>query len=189
MSVELSGSDNLDEKLEELIESGLSENEAKDAKREMETKKSRVTILGSHERIHFLKNIKIAIQPTYHGVIVEDMPHFKYETPRQKVHSFLSSSRFVMVDNCLPAGQLIELEYCRNSGVITAILVNKGKPMGSWMSIDFHIHSKDFDLFDYEKDDIDYLREFVKPVIKWAENRCIEREKDIIDVKKRYGYE
>ncbi|GEM_PF-4539699 len=181
--------DNFDQKLEGL-ETELTKEEMEEAFDELAKKEGRVTILGSGDRMDFLKNIKIAVQSlgNYRCIIIEKIPHFKYETPRQKVHSFLSSSKFVIADNCKPSGELLELEYCRNAGVITAILAQKSQKLASWMSIDFHIHSKDFELFDYEKEDVDYLKEFMKSVIVWVENRCNEREQDIEDVKKRYGY-
>ncbi len=53
-------------------------------------REKRVTILGSSDRMTFLKNLKITlIENGYNGIIVEQFPHFRYETPRQKVHSFL----------------------------------------------------------------------------------------------------
>lgn len=153
-------------------------------------KEKRVTILGSTDRMRFLKNIKIVlVEKEYNGIIIEELPHLKYETPRQKVHSFLSTSKFVVADNCIPCGELLELEYCKNSGVITAIMTKKGKKLGSWMTIDFHIHSKDFWLFDYDREDLDYIRKFMNnKVIKWVSKRCNEREKELNKVKKKYGY-
>jgi len=152
-------------------------------------KEKRVTILGSSSRMLFLKNIKISlIDRGFRGIIIEQLPHFMYETPRQKVHSSLSNSKFVIADNCEPSGELLELEYCKNSGVVTAMITKKGERLASWMSIDFHIHSKDFCIFDYEKEDLESVRKFVDEIISWVNKRCLERENDLNEVKKKYGY-
>ncbi len=91
-------------------------------------------------------------------------------------------------NNCKPCGELLELEYCRNTGVITAILSKKNERFGSWMTIDFHIHSRDFRIFDYGSEDIESLKKFVKEITRWVDTRCKERENEIKVIEKKYGY-
>lgn len=103
-------------------------------------------------------------------------------TPRQRIFWFLSNSRFVLAEDSVPSGEMIELEYCKDLGVTTAILHDKNLPRSSWMTLDIDIHSSNFRCFEYEKDSIE---ETVKEAIIWAESRnknkidmFLEKEKE-----------
>ena len=97
----------------------------------------------------FLENISLLLQRKgYIPQVVENFKEIKYDTARQKLHCLLSLCNFVITDDSEASGEIVELEYCRNVGVVTAIL-SQEKRRSSWMTLDFEIHSSDFKSFDY----------------------------------------
>ena len=131
-----------------------------------------VVILGSKFfKDHIIEKISAILldnklSPSIAFKVQEDFDiHF---TPRQRIYWFLSNSRFVIAEDSIPSGEMVELEYCKNLGVTTAILHDENLPRSSWMTLDVDIHGADFRCFPYNKDN---LAEKIKESINWANER------------------
>jgi len=75
-----------------------------------------------------------------------DIPEMSNE---EKVRVLADTSRFVVLENSFPAGQIAELKMCATNRIITASIRQSGKG-SSWMVGDY---SKDFDFineFEYD---------------------------------------
>lgn len=133
--------------------------------------------------------------------LIENQEHFndsRYEfvTFRQKLHLLLSASRFVIIEDSYPSGAILEIGYARNCGTVTIILRKKGENRimrSTSMTLDFVIHSPDFEVFYYPQEislDSDKLsREQYKKLIQtikngiyWAEQRIKERHQALIGI-------
>lgn len=95
-------------------------------------------------------------------------------TPRQRICWFLSNSVFVIAEDSVPSGEIVELEYCKNIGVTTCILHDKNLPRSSWMTLDADIHTSDFKCFRYDKNNLDSV---IDKAIKWAFDRNEEKSR------------
>ena len=107
-------------------------------------------------------------------------------TPRQRICWFLANSRFVIAEDSVPSGEIIELEYCRNLGVTTAVLHDKNLPRSSWMTLDIDIHGTDFNCFGYDKNDKRDISARISEAIIWANNRNDDKKKSFEDKHEEY---
>ncbi|GEM_PF-4173910 len=159
-------------------------------------KKHIVIVLGKHiddETNKIMKLFLMALQDieidgeqlkpvTLQSIKVEDT--LKFETPRQKAHSLFSGAHFVVIENMCPAGQIVELEYCRNVGVMTAIVCKKDCKQSSWMTLDFPIHSNDIKVFFFDDLKLDNIRTTTNDIFDWVKNRGKERYDMFVDIDK-----
>ncbi len=150
-----------------------------------------VPVLGSYKgkRLRFLQKISSILQDSgYIPIRMDKMKKPDFDTARHKLHTYLSTSCFAIVDDSTPSGAIVELEYSRNVGAITVILRPKGKK-SSWMTLDFEIHSLDFKSFDYERENMRELGNLFKgKVFKWIEKRKIDRRKQFKSLERRYKF-
>lgn len=109
----------------------------------------------------------------YTPILVKDQPDIPELSNEEKVRVFADTSRFVIIENSFPAGQIAECKICSTNRIITATLREKGKG-SSFMVTDYF---KDFNFmheFEYN-DTIDSLQESIANAIIWAEDRIKER--------------
>ncbi len=147
--------------------------------------KKTVIIIGRYDikTIKFLNSIKSELMDLgYVPLIVEKIPNTHGETPRQKVHCLLASSKFVISDDSFPSGETLELEYCKNVGTVVGIICKDGYT-SSFMTIDFIIHSPDFKTFSYRNRGFKETKRLLNSVVRWAEKRINDREKHFQKIK------
>ncbi len=150
------------------------------AKQTKKFRESNVPILGSYmENRSLLDKVKALVE-TKHliPIIIDTLENIKHETPRQKIYNVLSNAKFVIADDTYPCGEMIELEYCRNIGINTAIICEKNL-RSSWLTWDFEIHSKDFKVFVLKSKKMSELEKTLIKIIKWNEKRNKEKEKHL----------
>ncbi len=155
------------------------------AKQTKKFRESNVPILGSYMNNRpLLDKIKALIE-TKHliPIIIDTLETIKHETPRQKIYNVLANAKFVIADDTYPCGEMIELEYCRNIGINTAIICKKNV-RSSWLTWDFEIHSKDFKVFVFKSEKMSELGKTVVKMIKWSEKRNNEKEKHLKKIHK-----
>lgn len=147
---------------------------------------SNVVILGSYiKQKSILDKLRILLEvQEYTPIIIEDIENIEHETPRQKIHSLLATCNFVIAEDTEPCGEIIELEYCRHVGVVTAIISRKYE-RSSWMTSDFEIHSRDFKVFAYRSEKINDLEKLLKIIIEWVRNRIKKRQKQMREIEKK----
>ena len=117
-------------------------------------------------------------------------------TPRQLLHLVISLARYVIVDDTVPSGAILEMGYARNTGTIMIVLGGKrGRTYrSSWMTYDFAVHSKDVieEAYDWEivaaRDEAacEHLKEVLEEAIKKAEDRLVDRKREFEDRKDAY---
>jgi hypothetical protein len=99
-------------------------------------KKKTVLVLGSYDDpgIRRIDNIVSSlIELGYEPLLIKNIPDSPYQDLPQKVANFALLSRFVVIDDSMPSGHLIEIEICKNLRVVT-ILLRSGGVASSWMT-------------------------------------------------------
>jgi len=136
-----------------------------------------VVLIGSYSGSQ-LKIIRECLEEVSDSVAIEA----KYVkdrhgmTPRQKLHAILSVCNFVIAEDSVPSGEMIELEYCRHTGAITAIMHTGLR--SSYMTLDCDLHSPDFNKFPY-KTNKEEVKKVVKNIIKWVKETKDKRQEKV----------
>jgi len=102
-------------------------------------------------------------------------------TFRQLYHFIIAMARFIIIDDTVPSGAILELAYARDTGTITIILEAEEdgtKIRSTGMTLDFKIHSEgDVHIVTYRPKELMRLRG--KDRMQYIENeilrRCISR--------------
>jgi hypothetical protein len=92
-------------------------------------KKQFVLIAGKYgEHRSRLERIKAALKSTgLAGLILDEYPDIEEQSLADKMVTFASISRFVIVDDFVPSGHIKELEICHERKFITAVMREKGR--------------------------------------------------------------
>ncbi|MFH1472447.1 MAG: hypothetical protein ABIF85_06105 [Nanoarchaeota archaeon] len=155
-----------------------------------ETSKDSVVVLGSrYYKEEIMGKIKSRLVDNGYAAFaaVEITRSFdEHFTPRQRIYWFLANSCFVIAEDSVPSGQMVELEYCKNIGVSTAILYDKNLPRSSWMTLDMDIHCSDFKCFCYDRHKDGNLEETVDNAIKWAKKRNKDKQNEFSNKAKEW---
>jgi len=123
------------------------------------------------ERLHSISTLLAAAG--YAPILVkehEDIPELSNE---EKVRVFADHSRFVVLENSFPAGQIAEIKMCSNNRIITAAMRERGQG-SSYMVTDY---SNDYDFikeFEYEMTS-DSLCVAINLAVAWAEEQIKRR--------------
>lgn len=139
-------------------------------------KQKQVLVLGKDtgSEYQYLVNICKSLQSQgYSPLLVKDHRDLPELSNEEKVRVLADMSRFVILENTFPAGQIAECKICSTNRIICAALRQRGKG-SSFMVTDYF---KDFDFmaeFEYE-DTPESLSEAVRAAIKWAEQKTAER--------------
>lgn len=133
-----------------------------------EVKNKNVLVLGSYSGDAYLKLEQIIRQLKvrgYNPVLVKDIPDNLYQNLRQKVVTLGSLSRFIILDDSEPAGQIMEVELCKNNEWVTVIVRPNGSG-SSFMTLGVSKTSKVInEIFYYEEN----LVQSIDEGIDWAE--------------------
>lgn len=109
----------------------------------------------------------------YDPILVKTHPDIPELSNEEKVRVFADHSRFVVLENSFPAGQIAELKMCSTNRIITATVRETGRG-SSFMVTDYF---RDFDFikeFEYA-DEGESLKSGLASAIEWAERKIKER--------------
>jgi hypothetical protein len=138
-------------------------------------KRGTVLILGSfsdagRER---LRIIRLALEKDgLTGVKLDDFADIHQQSLFEKMLMFGSVAGFIVCDESLASGHLIELKACSDIGFVTVILRNQGKPV-TWMNADIAEERTYLKIFSY--DSHSDLETAVGEAVKWAQRKVTER--------------
>ena len=139
-------------------------------------KEKTVLILGKDtgKELKILRSIQTTLKELgYTGIIVKDFDDIPQQSNEEKVRLMASASRFVILENSYPAGQIAELsKICSTSRTITATLREDGKG-SSFMVTDYDIDYNHIKEFNYSV--IKDLKDIVTQAVDWAEIKIEER--------------
>lgn len=156
-------------KLEELLKEHITIQEITD---------DSVVLIGSYSD-NILKIIRECLEeivPPFVPIIAKKVTAQHGMTPRQKLHAVLSICGFVIAEDSIPCGEMIELEYCRHTGAVTAIM-HRGV-RSSYMTLDCALHSPDFAEFEYKSKSKEDIRPIIKEIISWVqETKKVRRDR------------
>lgn len=139
------------------------------------SKEATVLILGSYtvEGRSRLEKIRSSLQKyQLDGVIVSDFADIHQQSLYEKMLMFGSLARFVICDESVASGHLIELKACADIGFVTAILRNHGKPV-TWMNADIAFDRPYMKIIRYDSDE--EIEPRVEDAVVWAQNKIQER--------------
>jgi len=133
-------------------------------------KENTVLVLGKDtgEELKLLQRIqKILSDLNYNSIIVKDLDDIPAQSNEEKVRLCAHLSKFSIIENSYPAGQIAELsKICSTSRIVTATLRESGKG-STYMVTDYDIDYNHIKEFIYE-DSCD-LENKVKDAVVWAE--------------------
>jgi hypothetical protein len=167
--------------------------DAEVAERAFDQTTKMVLLLGNYEDQNserFLKNIgKEVGRHGYSALTIKEIQTLfksRSRTPRQLLHYWLSNVAFVIADDTMPSGVIVELEHALHCGAVVAIIsrahkLECGCRRSTWMTIDYDIHSPNFKVFPYEWDvnNNEKLGETAVDIVNFAETRIQETIKDL----------
>jgi hypothetical protein len=140
-----------------------------------ELRESSVLVLGKDcgPEVARLKHISRALRAKgYRPRLVKEASDIPELSNEEKVRVFADLSRFVILENSYPAGQIAELKICATNRIVTATLREKGRG-SSYMVTDY---SKDFDFIqEFEFLSEDEIPAAVDEATTWAESKLEER--------------
>lgn len=139
-------------------------------------RKKQVLILGKDtppeiKTLQAISDVLKSLQ--YKPLLVKDHPDIPEVSNEEKVRILADLSRFVVLENSYPAGQIAECKICATNRIITAALRKDGCG-SSFMVTDYF---KDFDFmkeFTYGTEQ-DLLPQAVERGTVWAESKTAER--------------
>lgn len=118
------------------------------------------------ERLHAIRDC--VHSAGYQPLLVKDYPDIPELSNEEKVRVFADASRFVILENTFPAGQIAELKMCATNRIVTAALRERGKG-SSFMVTDYF---KDFDFIkEFEYRDPGSLNPAVESALKWVNKK------------------
>ncbi len=102
------------------------------------SKEQTVLILGSYgetgrQRLGEIRRVLDGLG--LEGIILDDFVDIRQQSLFEKMLMFSSFARFLICDESMASGHLIELKACADIGSVTAILRNQGKAV-TWMNSD-----------------------------------------------------
>lgn len=140
------------------------------------SKKSTVLLLGkygSHRgRLDSIKRVLHA--KGLNGIVLDEYPDIEEQDLPEKMLTFASISKFVLVDDIAPSGHIHEFKICQEMRFITALLRCNGRP-STMMQADIAaevLYIKEFS-YDSELD----LEGTVGTAADWADSAIIERSR------------
>jgi hypothetical protein len=139
-------------------------------------RKQQVLILGKDTppEVQVLETIaSVLAKLQYKPLLVKDHPDIPEVSNEEKVRILADLSRFVVLENSYPAGQIVECKICATNRIITAAVRKEGCG-SSYMVTDYF---KDFDFmkeFTYGTADAE-LPQAVERGATWAESKTAER--------------
>jgi hypothetical protein len=132
-----------------------------------------VLILGKDtgEGLELLKRIQTHLDSLgFYTYIIKEQPDIIGESVMQKVLRFGLSSRFVIIENSEPAGQLYEFPHITKFAELTSIVLQRQGEGSTWMFEDLYHKLQNIKKFEYTNDNledqinvgIDWAKEYLK---------------------------
>ena len=137
-------------------------------------KKKYALVIGKYgEHRPRLEKIKTALDSLgIVGLILDEYPDIEEQSLSEKMVTFASISRFVIVDDLVPSGHIDELGICRERKFITAVLRQKGKPATA-VQADIADEVTFLKQIDYESEED--LSQAVVEAVSWANRAVLNR--------------
>lgn len=132
-------------------------------------KENVVLIIGKDtgKELDMLKDIKnILKQNGLVGLLLKEEKDIEGLSVTDKFRKYSSICSFVIAEDSVASGHLIELEICKSNDIVTAILRCEGSG-SSLMAINYSRNNKNIRYFQYTKEGKNNLRNTVKKVISW----------------------
>jgi hypothetical protein len=132
-------------------------------------RKLQVLVLGKDNgpelgRLHSICSVLATLG--YKPVLVKDHPDIPELSNEEKVRVFADHSRFVIIENSFPAGQIAEIKMCSTNRIVTAAVRERGLG-SSYMVTDYF---KDYEFMEeFEYLNVEALSETLKEAVSWAE--------------------
>ena len=139
------------------------------------SKRRTVLILGSFSEAgrERLAAIRSALeQEQLEGVKLDDFADIHQQSTFERMLMFGSLAGFIVCDEFLVSGHLIELKACSDIGFVTAILRHQGKPV-TWVNSDIAAERSFMKIFRY--DDEQQIGNAVREAVAWAQEEVAER--------------
>lgn len=138
------------------------------------SKERTVLILGSYEAGgERLKGLRRSLEELgFEGVMLKDFVDIPQQSLFEKMLMFGALARFIVCDEPVASGHLIELKACADIGFVTAILRAQGKPV-TWMNSDIAEERTYLKIFPYENDS--EMSILLKEAVEWAEAKVSDR--------------
>lgn len=139
-------------------------------------RKQQILVLGKDTgtELQYLIRISEHLKANgYSPLLVKDYPDIPELSNEEKARVFADNSRFVIIENTFPAGQIAECKMYATNRIICAALRQHGKG-SSYMVTDYF---KDFDFmaeFEYEETK-ESIEQALSLATEWAENKIKER--------------
>jgi hypothetical protein len=117
---------------------------------------------------------KILEQRGYSPILAKDLPDVLEMSNEDKVRSLADASRFVLLENSFPAGQIAECKILSANRIVTAFLRQENRG-SSFMVTDYSIDFRFMNEFTYKENDNTALLEAVEAATAWAEEEIARR--------------
>lgn len=139
-------------------------------------KKKYVLITGKYgEHRPRLERIKKALQTIdLIGLILDEYPDIEEQSLAEKMVTYASICRFVIVDDFVPSGHINELGICHERKFITSVLRCKGRAATA-MQADIGAEVSFIKVFGYDRDED--VERVITEAAKWADNAVNDRAK------------
>jgi hypothetical protein len=137
-----------------------------------------VIVLGKDTGDHIALLHEIQSHLRAEGVnsrLIKELPDEARHTPEQKVRMWIGAAPFVVVEDTAAAGQIAEIEYAKQGGVICVVLRQEGKG-STWMFSD--ATTKDYPFVKSIEYPPGGLQRAVSAGVKWAKGLIAQREVD-----------
>lgn len=139
------------------------------------SKESTVLIIGSYSQKgrDKLEEIRSALaKHDLEGVVVDDFADIHQQSLFEKMLMFGSLARFIICDESVASGHLIELKACSDIGFVTAILRNQGRSV-TWVNADIAADRTHMRIFPYDSDG--QIGASVDDAVVWAQSKVKDR--------------
>ncbi len=132
---------------------------------------------NSHGKKRINKISKILADLGYNPILIENIPDFEHYDIPQKVTTIGALSRFVVIDDSIPSGHLMEVEICKLNRWVTILFRADGE-ISSFMTMGASNTSNVILEKEFNSNE---PRDDIVEAASWAESKLLELEKKLND--------
>ena len=134
------------------------------------TKNKVVLILGQDtSEMYRLKKIEDCLKMLEYSTIIIKETNFKVDSQSlpEKVSTLGNLVKFIIIENSISSGHLVELEICKQNTLTTILLQEQGKG-STYMNTTIDFEHNYITKFEYSS--VDQICDTIKEAVKWAED-------------------
>ncbi|GEM_PF-6523355 len=153
-------------------------------------KNARIVVLGPEGSRALRRIYKIIDEKgIYEPLLMEEWPDIPDEPIENKVRTWASQSRFVIIEDSSASGHIVECKMCLANRIIVIILRKKNN-VSTIMQRGYPIDYKFVKEYEYEENvnSKQSLERVIEKATKWAEGVRRRRKKGFEEIRKAYGY-